>query len=63
MRAIETSTMINIKKVIQQHPLKAKSLLRNSASLDEDIEVFAHLAGMNALFIKQNIDRIRNWID
>lgn len=62
MRTIETNTRITIKKAIDNHPLIAKALRLNTPELDNDIEKFADITGINAVFIKQNLQQIRNWI-
>lgn len=58
---MEITSKISIKKAIEKHPLIAQQL--KSKDLKEDvIDNFAQLCGLDAIFIKFNLQQIKNWI-
>lgn len=59
---METHNKIICKQAILLFPDISKQLTRNSKTIDKAIEDFADVTGLQPIFIKQNIERIRNWI-
>lgn len=59
---MSTENKIIIKQAILLFPEIAAQLKRNSKTVDIAIEEFAEVTGLQPVFIKQNIDQIRNWI-
>ena len=58
---MQTETKITIKKAIEKHPLVAAQLKARDVKEDV-IDNFAQLCGLDAVFIKFNLQTIRNWI-
>lgn len=58
---ISTENKISIKKAIEKHPLVAAQLKPRYVKEDV-IDNFAQLCKLDAVFIKFNLQTIRNWI-
>lgn len=60
---METNSKIAIRKAINQKPILAQGLKRNSKTFEQDVKEFAMFTKISEDFIRLNIDQIRNWID
>lgn len=58
---ISVDNKITIKKAIEKYPLIAAELKAKEPKEDV-IDNFAHLCKLDAIFIKFNLQTIRNWI-
>lgn len=59
---MNTENKILIRQAIQFNPEIAAGLKRNSKNFEETITEFSGLTGLPEIFLKQNIDLIRNWL-
>lgn len=59
---METHNKIVVKQALLLFPEIGAGLKRGSKNFDESITEFSGLTGLPEIFLKQNIDLIRNWI-
>lgn len=59
---MSTENKIVIKQAILFNPEVAEGLKRGSKTFDDTITEFSGLTGLPEIFLRQNIDQIRNWI-
>lgn len=59
---MNTENKILIRQALLFNPELAQGLKRGSKTFDDAITEFSGLTGLPEIFLKQNIDLIRNWI-